>query len=242
MPDTATSPQEVSSPRVRFNRHNGFVGPADLTETLNIIGVGATGSNVALTAARMGFTKFRIWDHDTVEEHNLPNQAYDLKHVGEKKVLALAKVLLRFNPNIEVEANDCYFTAEEHGADLEGPLVLTVDTMKAREEITDCFEGNPLINTVFESRLGFDHGTINIIDNISADDLENWRNSLLSDDDIPEGPCGLRICTTMVQAVSAFMVQQMCQKYSAVRKGTEWNPKKKTVFYYNEEGVITYST
>jgi len=231
----------ASTSRVSFNRHNGFVGPADLYETLNIIGVGATGSNVALTAARMGFTNFRIWDHDIVEEHNLPNQTYDIEHVGMLKVEALKAVLLRFNPEINVEANPTYFTAKEHGADLEGPLVLTVDTMKAREEITNCFEGNPLINTVFESRLGFDHGTVNIIDTVDEKDLKGWRNSLLNDDDIPESPCGLSICTTMVQAVASVLVQQLCMKYSCVRKNTEWKPKKKTVLHFNEEGMITYS-
>ena len=190
----------------------------------------------------MGFTHFRLWDPDIVEEHNLPNQAYDLHHVGMPKVEALAEVLLRFNPEIKVEANCKYFTAAKHAEDLEGPLVLTVDTMKARLEITDGFEGNPLINTVFESRLGFDHGTVNIIDNLSADDLNGWRNSLLSDEEIPEGPCGLRICATMVGLISNFLVQQLCQKYSAVREDTEWSPNKKTVFHYAPEGIVTYST
>ena len=240
--DIISSTPDVSKAKVRFNRHNGFVGPTYLYETLNIIGVGATGSNVALTAARMGFTNFRLWDPDIVEEHNLPNQAYDLHQVGTPKVKALAENLKRFNPEINVEANQTYFTAAEHAENLEGPLVLTVDTMKARLEITDGFEGNPLVNTVFESRLGFDHGTVNIIDNLSANDLTDWRNSLLSDEEIPDGPCGLQICTTMVGLIANFLVQQLCQKYSAVRKDEEWSPNKKTVFYFNKEGIITYST
>jgi hypothetical protein len=226
---------------VDFNRHDGFVSPADLYQVLNIIGVGATGSNAALIAARMGFKNFRIWDMDVVEPHNLPNQAYDFEHIGMLKVEALKQVLQRFNPEIQVETNNKYFTAAEDGADLEGPLILTVDTMKARAEITACFDGNPLIDTVFESRLGFDHGTVNIIDNISANDLNNWRNSLLSDEEIPESPCGLVICTTMVMAVSALMVQQICNKYSSIRKGVDWNPKKKVVLYFNDEGIIAHS-
>ena len=239
----STAPSAApSSARVSFNRHSGFVGPADLYETLNIIGVGATGSFVAMAAARMGFTRFRLWDPDVVEDHNLPNQAYSLEHIGMPKVEALASELKRFNPDIQVEANQTYFTSEKHGADLEGPLVLTVDSMVAREDITKVFEGNPLVNTVFESRLGFDHGTVNIIDNLSDEDLEGWRGSLLSDDEVPEGPCGLRICTTMVQAIAAFLVQQLCTKYSQVRKGQEWNPKKKTILYFNDAGLVTYST
>jgi len=230
------------STRVSFQRHNGFVSPECLTDTLNIIGVGATGSNVALTAAKMGFTKFRIWDDDIVEAHNLPNQTYDLCHVGMPKVEALKTVLKRFNPEIEVEVNQCYFTAKEHGDDLEGPLILTVDTMKARKEITDCFEGNILIDTVIESRLGFNHGTINIIDCTSAKDIKEWKHSLFSDDEIPEGPCGFRICTTMVGMVANFMVQQLCQKYAAQKTNAAWNPKKKTVLAFSDTSLDTYST
>lgn len=232
----------MSDVRVDFRRHNGFVSPECLDDTVNIIGVGATGSNFALAAAKMGFTRFRIWDHDHVEAHNLPNQAYDLCHVGMPKVEALEEVLLRFNPEIVVETNETYFTAEEHGDDLEGPLILTVDTMKAREEITNCFEGNILIDTVMESRLGFDHGTVNIIDCTSADDIKEWKNSLFSDDEIEEGPCGLRICTTMVGMVANFMVQQLCQKYAAQKTGAAWNPNKKTVFAFDATGLDTYST
>lgn len=227
--------------RVSFQRHNGFVSPECLPDTLNIIGVGATGSWVAMFAARMGFTKFRIWDHDVVEPHNLPNQAYDLCHVGMPKVEALKEVLLRFNPEITIEANQIYFTAEEHGDDLEGPMVLTVDTMTARKEITKCFEGNVFVETVFESRLGFDHGTVNIIDCTSEKDIREWGNSLADDSEIPEGPCGLRICTTMVGVVANYMVQQICKKYAALKNEMVWTPNKRTVFIFDDSGLTTHS-
>ena len=232
---------EQTEVRVSFQRHNGFVSPEMLTDTLNIIGVGATGSNVALAAAKMGFTRFRIWDHDLVEAHNLPNQAYDIEHVGLPKVEALKNVLQRFNPEVTVEANQCYFTASEHGSDLEGPLVLTVDTMKARKEITACFEGNFMIDTVIESRLGFDFGTVSIIDCTSSDAILEWNNSLMDDDDVPEGPCGFRICATMVGIISNFMVQQLCKKYSMEKRAETWNPSTKTVFAFNDNGVFVHS-
>lgn len=232
---------QVEETRVSFQRHNAFVSPEMLTDTLNIIGVGATGSNVALAAAKMGFTRFRIWDHDVVEAHNLPNQAYDIEHVGMPKVEALKHVLQRFNPEVEVEANQCFFTAKKHGHDLEGPLVLTVDTMSARKEITNCFDNNFLIETVIESRLGFDFGTVNIIDCTSDEDITEWNNSLFSDDEIEEGPCGLRICTTMVGLVSNFMVQQLCKKYNLQSRSETWTPNKKTVFAFTDEGISMHA-
>lgn len=229
------------STQVDFGRQIGFVGPADFPEALNIIGVGATGSNVALLAAKMGFTQFQIWDNDIVEAHNLPNQAYDVQHIGMPKVEALKAVLERFNPAVKVVAHNKYFTSEEDVDLLEGPLFVAVDSMKARADITKAFDGNVLVDTVFETKLGFDFGEVNVIDNMSDTDLQNWKNTLVDDSKIPEGPCGLKICATMVSTISSLVVHQICKKYASVRNNTEWKPKKKTVMALTEDGIVCYS-
>lgn len=216
-------------PSVSFLRHAGWFGPEYAEEPLNIIGVGATGSFIALTAARMGFHKFRIWDADVVEDHNLPNQVYDIEHVGQRKVDALEHVLKRFNPMVKVEKHDYFFT-KEHKALLEGPLVLTVDTMSARSEIYETFYMNWRVKSVFETRLGFDHGELNIIDNMNINILEEWKGSLRDDKEIPEGPCNLRICTTLVSMVAAYTVQTICQMLvSKQKENPMWEHKKKTI-------------
>lgn len=230
-----TRPVEVS-----FERHNAFVGPSDLKETLVIIGVGATGSNLALMAAKMGFTNFVVYDHDRVEEHNLPNQAYDIKHVGMLKVDALKDVLLRFNPRINIQTHARYFTNKEDGDDVEGILIVAVDSMKARADILECFDGNPLISLVVESRLGFDFGQVSIIDPLDDRDITNFRNSLRDDSEVPEGPCGLRICTTTVNFIASYMVHQICQAKNHAKRGVDWQPKKKMAMNWVPQGVQTF--
>lgn len=232
---------QPAASEVSFQRHNAFVGPADLSETLNIIGVGATGSNLALAAAKMGFTNFKIWDPDIVEPHNLPNQAYDLHHVGQPKVDALKDVLTRFNPRVQVNTHQMYYKTAQHSDLVEGVLVIAVDSMEARADITETFNGNPLISLAIESRLGFDFGEVNIIDPLEDQDIVNWESSLLDDKDVPEGPCGLRICTTMVGIIANFMVQQICMQKASIRRGKEWMPTKKTVIYLNDQGMLCYS-
>lgn len=239
--DTTQHAEPSEALEVSFNRHNAFVGPADLTDTVCIIGVGATGSNLALQAAKMGFHKFIIFDNDSVEAHNLPNQAYDLQHVGLKKVDALEQVLLRFNPRIQVQKHDTYFTSEEHFSLIKDILVIAVDSMRARADITTVFDGNPKINLVIESRIGFEFGEVNIIDPMSDDEIQNWKASLRDDSEIPEGPCGRRICSTTVSMISTFMVQQMCMQKSCERRQIAWQPKKKLVLSFTDEGIITYN-
>lgn len=224
---------------VSFLRHAGWFGPED-AKTLSIIGVGATGSWIGLLAAKMGFHKLQVWDGDFVEDHNLPNQIYESRHVGQSKVDAFEDVLKQFNPAIQIEKHNRYF-ATEHDKELlntEGPLVLTVDTMAARKDIYESFYLNWKVNKVFETRLGFDYGELNVIDNMNTNVLKEWRSSLRSDEEIPDGPCNMRICTTLVGMVASYTVHSMCAMLSPKTK--DMSLKKKTIFNLNPT-LETYS-
>jgi len=225
---------------VSFLRHAGWFSPEDAQDTwLNIIGVGATGSEIGRTAAKMGFTKFRIWDADIVESHNLPNQAYDVEHVGMRKVDAFKDVLTRFNPRVVVETNPVFFESATHKDELDGILVLTVDTMSARKDIFNAFNMNWNVKLVFETRLGFDYGELNVLDPLDPTTLKEWNGGLLNDEDIPEGPCNLRICTTLVNMISAYTVHAMCGTMHGEKTGETFGVGKKTIFNVSN-GITTY--
>jgi len=230
----------VQMAEVSFLRHAGWFGPEDANEhTLNIIGVGATGSYIGLIAAKMGFHNFRVWDADIVEDHNLPNQIYEIEDVNKKKVDAFERVLTAFNPRIKVEKHD-YFFKKEHKDLLEGPLVLTVDTMSARKEIYDAFYFNWKVNKVFETRVGFDYAEVNIIDNMNSVHMNEWKNTLRDDSEIPDGPCNLRICTTLVSMIAAYATHTICNMLSSSRRNENWDYSKKTIFNINPQ-ITTYT-
>tara|TARA_Y100001970_G_C14242691_1_gene865889 strand:+ start:929 stop:1615 length:687 start_codon:yes stop_codon:yes gene_type:complete len=224
---------------VSFLRHAGWFGPED-AKTLNIIGVGATGSWIGLLAAKMGFHKFQIWDADIVEDHNLPNQIYELQDINKPKVEAFQRVLKEFNPAIEVIAHNEFFTTEKHKNMLNGPLVLTVDTMSARKDIYDSFNINWKVKNVFETRLGFDYGELNIIDNLNSNSTSEWYSSLKNDDEIPDGPCNLRICTTLVNMVASYTVHTLCSMLVSNKNDEIWSYNKKTMFNLTPK-LQTYS-
>jgi len=228
---------------VSFLRHSGWFGPEDAQDTtLNIIGVGATGSHIGLYAAKMGFHNFRVWDLDVVENHNLPNQIYESQDIGARKVDAFQRVLQSFNPHIQVEKHPYFFKAEEHRDLLDGPLVLTVDTMSARKDIFEAFKYNWRVKKVFETRLGFDYGELNVIDCFNANQLNEWESTLLSDSDIPEAPCNMRIITTLVCMVSAYTAHKICDLVSSNRREEDFSFEKKTIFNYTQQNNIkTYS-
>lgn len=68
-----------------------------------IAGCGSGGSNVALQLVMSGVRKFALFDSDVLEPENVIRHACGLRFVGQKKVDALAEVLLDRNPQAEIE-------------------------------------------------------------------------------------------------------------------------------------------
>lgn len=193
------------------------------------MGCGAVGSEVARLAAKMGFTKFVLWDDDHVEPHNLPNQAYDLEHIGMLKVEALKQVLQRFNPRVE-----CHAIPERFGPDskalLDGPFVVAPDSMESRKIAYNAVHLNPNANFVYEIRLGFDYGELHIVDNMNPEYMRDWRATFGNDNEIPEGPCSLKICGTLVNLIGSYLVHSLCAHYSARSKLLPWKYHPHTAF------------
>lgn len=216
---------------VSFLRHGAFFGPEDAQDIVfNIIGVGATGSWAGLLAAKMGWHKFCIWDADIVESHNCSNQIYDLSHVGTKKVDAFEEVLKRFNPDIQIEKHDYFFTSELHADHLEDAVFVAVDTLSARKDILECAKGNVLIDILFETKIGFNHAELNSIDPSNEILLDKWISLLKTDEEVQESPCNERIITTLVAIVASNLAHLLCAYYSSARKTETFKTNSKTIF------------
>lgn len=226
--------------RVSFLRHAAWFSPEFAKKPLNVIGCGAMGSHIALSAAKMGFHRFHLWDMDIVEEHNLPNQAYDVEHIGKFKVDALKSVLERFNPEVTVEVHNACFGSADAGL-LEGPVVLAVDSNKARKEIVDASFLNFKVDKIFETRLGFDYGEVNILDNMNPAQVNNFKAGLLDDDKVPDGPCNQRICTTLVGMVSSWTVHTLCDYQAKKAKQLPWTQSGKKFIFSTAEGLTTHT-
>ncbi len=199
--------------QVSFLRHGAFFGPEDAqNKTFCIIGAGATGSWAALMAAKMGWHQFQIWDLDLVESHNLPNQAYDVRHIGMKKVDALEQVLLNFNPSIQVEKHPCFFDHEnsEHSSALEDYVFIAVDSLDTRKNIYNLLRLHPFVDIVFETRMGFTHAEINVLETKNIDQIDRIVSMLKTDSQVEESACNERIISTLVTIVASELVHRLC--------------------------------
>lgn len=93
-----------------------FISPSlqkKISETRLVFAGCGLGSNIAILAARQGFTKFSLWDGDVVETSNLNRQAYYSVDVGKNKATSLAKYIKQINPKCNVEVHNKYITGKD---------------------------------------------------------------------------------------------------------------------------------
>ncbi len=96
---------------------------------VTLIGAGSVGSHVAVMLAKMGVLELTVYDHDSVESHNIPMSEYrQTQDLMRPKVHALADII-RVATDQEIDAR--YKPYE--GEPLAGAVVCCVDTMEARQ-------------------------------------------------------------------------------------------------------------
>lgn len=98
-----------------------------------IAGAGGLGSNLALLLVRSGLGTLRVVDFDRVEYSNLNRQAYDLRHIGQEKVLALAQRAKEINPDVRIEAI-CARVCEQNAAQLFSGFPIVCEAFDRAEE------------------------------------------------------------------------------------------------------------
>lgn len=125
---------------------------------VDVIGVGATGSHVVVSLAKLGVDNIHVWDPDKVESHNVANQAFGNGDIGSPKVEALARIVKALTGD-EIATHCERVTGDTQGL---GDLVfLLVDSMKTRREIFEgALQSNLTTQLLIETRMGADSGRI----------------------------------------------------------------------------------
>jgi molybdopterin/thiamine biosynthesis adenylyltransferase len=128
--------------------------------TVFVAGCGSGGGNVALQLAMSGLRRFTLADQDTLGPENVIRHVCGMRYVGQRKVDALADVLLDRNPRAEIERVHVDLL---HAEDLEDRVrratvvVLATDNEPTRYRINElCVKaGTPfVVGRVFTRGIG----------------------------------------------------------------------------------------
>lgn len=155
------------------------LGAIDVT----MIGVGGLGSPTAMALAKMGIKNFTIYDHDVVDEHNVPNQMYTLHDIGKPKVDAISNVISSMGG--DADGRQEKFESQV----LNGIVIVTVDNMEGRRAVWDSIKWSPSIPLLIDARMGAEVGRIFAVNPADLDDIRYYENTLYSDEEAVELPC-----------------------------------------------------
>ncbi len=97
-------------------RNWGFLSPegqSRINDVRVLLAGCGLGSNLAVLAARTGFSRFLLYDGDQVEASNLNRQAFRAEHIGQSKAQATADLIREINPEADVTFVPTFLTAAD---------------------------------------------------------------------------------------------------------------------------------
>ena len=127
-----------------------YFDPINVKGKCHIIGCGSVGSTVSALLARLGITRFVLYDFDKVEAHNLANQMFVHADIKSEKVDAVKRIITEINPEAETSIEIC--REGYTGQKLNGYVFLCVDNIDLRREICQNNRMNRMIKAVFDFR------------------------------------------------------------------------------------------
>ena len=127
-----------------------YFDPVNVRGKCHIIGCGSVGSAVAELLARLGVTRFVLYDFDRVEAHNLANQMFVHTDIKTEKVDAVKRIITEINPDAEPTVE--IYREGYKGQKLNGYVFLCVDNIDLRREICQKNRMNRTIKSVFDFR------------------------------------------------------------------------------------------
>lgn len=157
---------------------------------VHIIGVGATGSRIALGLAKLGIQNISVWDPDTVAEHNIPNQAFRLRDIGDSKVGALYGLISEATGTLIVPKQE----AVDGSQKLSGIVFVLTDTMSSRKQIWErSLRFNLQVKLMVETRMGADSLRVYAINPFRPAHVKAWEATLYDDSEAEVSACGASI-------------------------------------------------
>ncbi len=186
-------------------RHDEIFNARENNQRITIIGAGATGSRVFAALVELGLTNITVYDFDKVEAHNLANQIYGNKDIGQYKVAGL-KEWFELKTHALSQPDGMAFIADkvDRHTKLKGTIFLLTDTMESRREIFEhCIKGNSDVYRVIETRMASTHGNIYTFDPHTRG--TDWLNTLVDDEQGEVSACGSSISVGTTASIIANM-------------------------------------
>lgn len=188
-------------------RQLGILDPRLMRYPVTMIGCGGIGSPTALALAKAGFPKISLFDPDVVDNHNIPDQLFQMSDVGKYKVHALAYILSQFS-DCETTTHAKKFDSQES---VSGIVISGVDSMHERCAIWEKLRYNIQTPLYIEGRIGGEILEIFTVQPSQIEDIEFYQKFLFPDNEAAELPCTARNIIYTGFVISGLIVSQLAR-------------------------------
>ena len=175
-----------------YSKQVDLIKPHEFTERINIVGCGAIGSWLAFFLLKMGFGNIHVYDFDTIEEHNIPNQLFKESDIFSAKVDALLNIYNEhFNDDTQrLKVHKTEIT-QDNAHVLSGVVFGCVDSMAARKYIYENCYKHGHAKFFCEGRLSIWGSYIYTLYKNGEDWTKKYENTLYADSEAEVSACGV---------------------------------------------------
>jgi hypothetical protein len=205
---------------ISYNRQLDIFDNDKFNLPVHVVGCGATGSWVCMMLAKLGIKEVHLWDFDIVEEHNIPNQAFQHADINRTKAKACNSLALDFGCMNYVIHEEAVTT----DTPLSGIVFILTDTMKSRSEIwKGACKYKTNIPLVIETRMGLDMCRIYNVNPTDLDEIKAYEASFSYDDDAAEvSACGTsKSVVTSAMTTASVAVRQLLNYNNGIKLPNE---------------------
>lgn len=168
-----------------YTRQIGILPPNKIQGVkIVLIGVGGIGSPLGFTFGKMGFEDLEVWDFDTLVRHNLPNQLYKLRQLGDRKAEAFAENVAEY-AQTKVKA----IPKRYDGSPLSGIVISAVDSIEARREIWEGIKKSPKVSFYVEARMAGELFQVNTVRMNDPAEVAKYEDKMKTKVRVYKAPC-----------------------------------------------------
>lgn len=191
---------------VDISRHRELFDPNKFNKAIHVIGVGATGSWLVFSLAKLGLTNIHVYDFDKVEAHNIANQLFSISDIGEYKVEALKRIV-KDTTGTEITIHNKEVKEEAFS----GIVFMMIDTMAGRKAIYESsVKYKPSVSLLIEPRMGLHMARIYNILPLNNSSLNEYEKTFYTDEEAEVSACGNSMTViSSALAVTAWCVRQL---------------------------------
>jgi hypothetical protein len=186
-----------------FLRQLDIADPSQFKDKpITVIGAGGIGAATVVALAKTGFENITVYDFDTIEEHNIPNQLlpmYDLATdwdpaIGKPKVSALAE-LTQYLAGVYLKPKHERYVNQN----LEGIVISAVDSLEVRRDIWYHVSKSLDVDFYLDGRMAITSMDLYAIDMLKEGPVEKYGPTL-------EGEAEELPCTARATMFNSFII------------------------------------